>query len=153
LVMPSCLFLDGVSCIPRCILHIARGFVGGPLGFIDLALGFQVLVTSELTGTFFHGAFGLIGSTLHMFAIHDRVPLRSGIRDNEGITQSFPEAAPFLRPTTSEFGTFETCPPFQRMSVHAGYAGSRRGPANRANDPTRTSEVAIAIAPRPLVVR
>jgi hypothetical protein len=57
LVISSCLFLDGVSGIPRCILHIAHGVVGGSLGLIKLAFGFHVLVTTEFTGTFFDGAF------------------------------------------------------------------------------------------------
>src|SRR5215217_7823358 len=69
---PSCLFFEGVSGVPRCILHIARGVVGGSLGLIDLPFGFHILVTSELTGTFFDGALCLVGSALHMFAIHER---------------------------------------------------------------------------------
>src|SRR5580704_12598233 len=75
---PSCSFLDGVSGVPRCILNIARGVVRGSLGLIDLAFGFHVLVTTELPGTFFDGAFCLVGGALYMFAIHDRVPLLSG---------------------------------------------------------------------------
>src|ERR1700750_356707 len=75
---PSCLFFNGVSGVPRCILDIARGVVRGSLGLIDLAFGFHVLVTTELTGTFFDGAFCLVGTPLYMFAIHDRVPLLSG---------------------------------------------------------------------------
>jgi hypothetical protein len=78
-----CLFLNGVSGVPRCILHIARSVVDGSLGLINLAFGFHVLVTTELTGTFFDGAFGLVRSALYMFAIHDRVPLLTGMRDNE----------------------------------------------------------------------
>jgi hypothetical protein len=48
--------------------------VGGTLGLIDLAFGFQVFATGELTGAFFDGALCLVGSALHVFAIHDRVP-------------------------------------------------------------------------------
>jgi hypothetical protein len=66
-----CLFFDGVSGVPRCILHIARGIMGGSLGLIDLPFGFHTLVTTELTGTLFDGAFYLLGSALHVFAIHD----------------------------------------------------------------------------------
>ena len=102
---PSCLFLDGVSGVPRCILHIARGVMGGSLGLINLAFGFHVFVTTELTGTFFDGAFGLVGSALHMFAIHDRVPLLSRIWDNERVALWFlGEQAPVLHATTSELG-------------------------------------------------
>src|SRR5438045_7416239 len=68
---PSRLFFESVSGVPRCILHISRGVVGGSLGLIDLAFGFHVLVTTELTGTFFDGAFCLVGGALHMFAIHN----------------------------------------------------------------------------------
>jgi hypothetical protein len=83
----SCLFFDGVSGVPRCILNIARGIVGGSLGLIDLAFGFQVLITTELTGTFFDGAFCLVGSALYMFAIHDRVAVWIG--HNESVAQWF----------------------------------------------------------------
>jgi hypothetical protein len=69
LVISSCLFLDGVSGVPRCILHIAGGVMRGSLGLIKLAFGFHVLVTTELTGTFFDGAFGLVRSALYVFAI------------------------------------------------------------------------------------
>jgi hypothetical protein len=91
LVIPSCLFFDGVSGVPRRILHITCGVVDGTLGLIDLAFGFHVLVTSELTGTFLDGAFGFLCSALHMFTIHDPVPYFVGYGENGSITESFQE--------------------------------------------------------------
>ena len=63
---PCCLFFDGVSRVSRCILNIAGGVVGRSLGLIDLAFGFQILVTSELAGTFFYGPFSLVSRPLHV---------------------------------------------------------------------------------------
>ena len=87
MVISSCLFLDGVSGVPRCILHIAGGVMRGSLGLIKLAFGFHVLVTTELTGTFFDGAFGLVRSALYVFAIHDLCSLLSGMRGNERVAR------------------------------------------------------------------
>ncbi|MEY9358649.1 hypothetical protein ABH994_001370 [Bradyrhizobium yuanmingense] len=78
-----CSFLEGVSGVPRCILHISRRVVGRSRRLVDLAFGFHVLVADKFTDTFFDGAFCLVGKALHrscrlLLEVYTTKALRSG---------------------------------------------------------------------------
>jgi hypothetical protein len=97
LVIPSCLFFDGVSGVPRCILNIARGVVGRSLSRVDLAFGFHVLVTTELTGTFFDGAFCLVGSARTMSVLEEKADFPGCTSGLPSLTRSIGQEARSLR--------------------------------------------------------
>jgi hypothetical protein len=59
-VYSSHLFLDAVSGVSRCILHITCDIVSGTFGLIHLALGFHFLVTGELPGPLVDGSLGFV---------------------------------------------------------------------------------------------
>jgi hypothetical protein len=62
--------LGRLACIPERVFDIAGGVMRSTLGLVELAFGLKFLVTRDLAGGILDGALHLIGSALHMFAIH-----------------------------------------------------------------------------------
>jgi len=60
------------------VLHVAGDIMGGALGLVDFAFRLQLLIAGYLAGCVLDGAFHLVGSALHMFAIHVHSPFCGG---------------------------------------------------------------------------
>jgi hypothetical protein len=62
--------LRRLGCIPERVFDIAGRIMRGTLGLVELAFVLKFLVIHDLAGGILDGALHLIGSALHMFAIH-----------------------------------------------------------------------------------